>query len=438
MSTIFAPITSQISSAITVIRVSGADATKLLDVFSLGTKVKPRFVYYSDFIYEGRLIDKGLFTYFKGPYSFTGEDVIELNIHGSPAILKEFLKILSSLDGFCYADPGEFSKRAFLNGKIDLLQAEAINDLVKAETNLQSEQALKQLKGNVSKIYDNWRNNLIDMLAILEAYIDFPDDDIDLKIVDQITKKLSHMLFEITEFFDNNKAGCKVSNGIKIALIGKTNTGKSSLLNELAGRDVAIVSDIPGTTRDIIDIELDLNGIAVILSDTAGIRESSDVIEKIGIEKAIFTAINADLRILLLDGSLSLSKDDLLNTNIKEGDLVIINKSDILHKDNQMLIQKHNTISTKNKDGINELIDHLSKRIKSEFNWGKGYAISKERHVNEIDNIVKYLNRFDLDNDLILACENLRLAANCLSRITGKIDIEDILDKIFQEFCIGK
>ncbi|MBT4921714.1 MAG: tRNA uridine-5-carboxymethylaminomethyl(34) synthesis GTPase MnmE [Rickettsiales bacterium] len=440
MSTIFAPITSEIPSAVSVIRISGPDATQLLDVFSLGQKVKPRFAYYSDFIYEGQLIDNGLFIYFKGPYSFTGEDVIEFNLHGSPAILKEFLKILSSLDGFSFAAPGEFSKRAFLNGKMDLLQAEAVNDLVKAGTRLQSDQALKQLKGNVSVIYNTWRDNLINMLAILEAYIDFPDDDIELEIVDQITIKLNDMNAAISEFLNDNKAGCKISNGIKIALIGKTNAGKSSLLNELAGRDVAIVSDIAGTTRDVIDVELDLGGLAVILSDTAGIRESQDVIENIGIKKAIFTAQNADLRILLLDGGAILSEDDLTNENVKEGDLIIVNKEDILNKSNQDLIAKYklNTVSTKTKSGINELINLIQERIKSEFNWGKGYAISKERHINEIENIVKYLNRFDLTNDLILACENLRLAANCLSRITGKIDIEDILDKIFKEFCIGK
>ncbi len=440
MSTIFAPITSEISASVNIIRISGPDALKALELFSIQKKIIPRFAYHTDFIYQDNLIDNGLFIFFKGPNSFTGEDVVELNIHGSFVIMKEFLNALNTIDSFRYAENGEFSKRAFINGKIDLLQAEAINDLVKSDTKVKSQQALKQLKGDVSNIYENWRKSLIDNLAILEAYIDFPDDDIDEALVKTINSSISQMIYDIKEFIHNNKNGIKINNGINIALIGSTNAGKSSLINELSGRDIAIVSEHAGTTRDVIETELDLNGINVKISDTAGIRETENEIEKIGIAKAITTAANADLRILLIDGSVSIKQSDLTNNLINSDDIIVINKNDILHNNNYSLLENKNilSISVKNKGNIDKLIDKISLNIKTRFDWHKGFAISKERHLIEIETIANYLGRFEIGDDLVLACENLRLAATALARITGKIDIEEILDKIFKEFCIGK
>jgi len=440
MSTIFAPITSEISGSVNIIRISGPDALRALEKFSITKKIIPRFAYHTDFIYQDNLIDNGLFIYFKGPNSFTGEDIIEFNIHGSPVIMKEFMSILNTIDGFSYAKNGEFSKRAFINGKIDLLQAEAINDLVKSDTKLKSEQALSQLKGNVSDIYEKWRKDLIDNLAILEAYIDFPDDDIDEDLVKNINSSINQTLSDINTFLQNNKNGIKISNGINIALIGSTNAGKSSLINELAGRDVAIVSEHAGTTRDVIETELDINGLNVKISDTAGLRETENEIEKIGIERAITTAENADIRILLIDGSKAISNAELQNKNINDEDIIVLNKSDNLHQETKKWLNNNNliTISVKDKLNIDQLLESLTQKIKSKYDWNKGFAISKERHLIEIESIAKFLYRFDINDDLIIACENLRLAANALARITGKIDIEEILDKIFKEFCIGK
>ncbi|MBL6785044.1 MAG: tRNA uridine-5-carboxymethylaminomethyl(34) synthesis GTPase MnmE [Rickettsiales bacterium] len=440
MSTIFAPITSEISGSIIIIRISGPDAKKIFEIFSIKKNIKPRVSYHTDFIYQDEIIDNGIFTFFKGPFSFTGEDVIELSIHGSNVILNKFLNILTNLEGFRYAEAGEFSKRAFVNGKIDLLQAEAINDLVKSKTELQSKQALQQLKGNTSDIYNNWRNILIELLAIIEAYIDFPDDDIDQFLSEDINDKVDFIKNDIKIFLKSNEHGCKISEGIKVALIGQTNVGKSSLINELAGRDVAIVSDIAGTTRDVIDVNLDLKGIAVTISDTAGIRKTDDKIEKIGIDKAIITIDNSDLRILLIDGSQAYQEDIYLEQKLDNNDIIIFSKSDILLPANEEIIKKNNfhAISTKSKTGLDNLIETILINIKNKFNFDSGFAISKTRHINEINLILQHLDNFDINDDLIIACENLRLAAHALSRITGKIDIEDILDKIFQEFCIGK
>ena len=439
MSTIFAPITNDLKAAVSIIRISGPNATKIFDIFSINQKITARFVSYVDLKYQGKLIDKSLLTYFKAPNSFTGEDIVELNIHGSIFILNKILSILSNQEGFYYAKNGEFTKRAFLNNKLDLLQAEAINDLVNSTTELQKNQALNQLKGEISVIYDSWRDNLIEIIAILEAYIDFPDDDIDPKLVKDINQKIFNFISSITEFLESNKNGEKITNGFKVAIIGKINAGKSSLLNELAGRDIAITSDIAGTTRDVIDVHLDLNGIPIILSDTAGIREASDEIEKIGIERAKFTAKNADLRILILDSSKPIDLTDIKNYNLRETDLIVANKIDKIFDENKSIIkqQKFIEISVKEKKAVNQLINHISNKLKNSYQINN-YAISKQRHLDEINNILKYLTKFSLDDDLILAVENLRLAANAIGKITGKLDVEEILDKIFQKFCIGK
>jgi len=445
--TIFAPLTIKGFCSIYVIRISGTKTLKCLEKLGVVKKLKHRQATLCNLKNSsGETLDETILTYYKAPHSFTGEDICELNIHASNFIIKKVFEILSSIKGVRLAKAGEFSKRAFLNGKIDLIQAEAIVDLIASETELQHQQALKQLKGTTGKIYQNWRKQILDILSLLEAYINFPEEEIGKKIKDDIKHKVEKIKKEIKNNLKDNKVGEKIRDGLLITIMGEPNTGKSSLLNYLAKRDVAIVSSIAGTTRDVLEVSLDLNGIPAIIFDTAGIRESKDLIEIEGVKRALSKAQEADIKILLLSVE-QYKITAKIKKLIDQNTIILLNKTDLVNKAKLKEIVKELEkelktfiipVSIKNKSGIQKFINKLQQVSENIISPNINSIITRERHRNELKKSLKFLKDFSLDKPIELSAEDIRLTANCLGRITGSISTEEILDNIFSKFCIGK
>ena len=326
MKTICATITSPLRSSVTIIRISGSQTLKCLEKFGVKNQLTPQKSFFHKIIFDdgAELIDEAIITFFKAPRSFTGEDVAEISVHSSQYVLKKIFEKLLSIENVDLAGAGEFSKRAFLNGKIDLVQAEAIPDLIASETEAQHKQAILQLQGNLGKIYENWRHKIMEISAFIEALIDFPEDDLPTDIVDKINQEVVDLKSQISQHLNDNKVGQKIKNGLSLAIIGAPNSGKSSLMNFLAQSEVAIVSEIAGTTRDIIDTHLEIAGVPVIISDTAGIRLSADLIEQEGIKRALKKAQDADIKIYLVDALNPIIQKDLIDKNT----ILVFNKID--------------------------------------------------------------------------------------------------------------
>lgn len=437
MTTIFAPITADVNAPVALIRISGKESLQALESFSIEReKIKANYAHFREFKIAGHFHDNGLVTYFKAPHSFTGEDVLEFALHGSRVSVNEVLKVLNKIPNFRYAKAGEFSKQAFLNGKIDLVQAEGINDFIKSETALQLKQAQNFISGKSSDYFNNWRNKLIELLSLLEAYIDFPDEDLPESLVNESKKIVNRLKNEASDFIADNKYGERIRSGFKIAITGKPNIGKSTVLNKIAKREVAITSNIAGTTRDVIEVQLDFFGIPVVLFDTAGIREAQDEIEKIGISKAKEVVANADLVIKLIDfneiNEISVQKNK--NNNI----VYFVAKADLLSETQCKEIEGFNSLSTLSEQSLHGLITIIKERIKNEYHQKSYSLLCASRHLQEIENFYNNLARFNLNNDIIIATENIRNAVFALSNIIGNIDVEEVLDKIFSSFCIGK
>lgn len=433
MSTIFAPITSSIRAGVLVIRISGPNTSDCLQ--SLGFKGTPE---HQKTTFQrltnpknSELIDEALISFFQSPKSFTGEDVAEISIHASPFITKQVFEILSSQEDVRFAQAGEFSKRAFLNGKMDLVQAEAIPDLIAAETAAQHKQALRQLEGKLGDIYEDWRFRLIEISAMIEAAIDFPDEDLPTTITDQVEKNVKNLTIEIESHLNDEQVGQKIKQGLNLAIIGAPNVGKSSLINFLAQSEVAIVSEIAGTTRDIVETHLSIAGIPVKISDTAGIRESDDKIELEGIRRALKKASDADLKIFLIDASNPILRPDLIDDNT----IIVANKIDLAQADPSPEIIN---ISLSKQINTDELIKKLEEKIAELIPNQESPLITQERYRNSLKNAVMNLNDFSMNKNIELAAEDLRMTAREIGKITGKVDIENILDVIFSSFCIGK
>jgi len=371
-------------------------------------------------------------SFFAAPKSFTGEDVAEISIHASPFIAKQIFEILGALENCRFAAAGEFSKRAFLNGKLDLVQAEAIPDLIAAETAAQHKQALQQLSGKLGEIYEDWRLHLIEISALIEAAIDFPDDDLPQNICDKVEAEVKKLSGEIATHLDDKKIGQKIKDGLSLAIIGAPNVGKSSLINFLAQSEVAIVSEIAGTTRDVVETHLAIAGVPVKICDTAGLRETADKIESEGIRRALQKAAAADLKIFLIDAQNPIWRDDLIDENT----IVVVNKIDLVSE------QKNSAdflnISLTSKINTSQLIKKLEEKILKIIPAQNSPAITQERYRIALKNAVENLENFSLQKNIELAAEDLRLTAREIGKITGKIDIENILDVIFSRFCIGK
>lgn len=434
MTTIFAPINSITGSCVSTIRISGEKS--LLLAKKLGLKsIKAneiKFVKIKD-VQNDILIDEALISYFQAPNSFTGQDIIEISIHSSNFIYKKISEILLREKDVRIAQAGEFSQLAFLNNKLDLVQAEAIIDLIKSETELQHQQALKQLSGEGGKKYKNWRNKIIEILALIESFIDFPDEDLPQEIIDLANEKIQNLKSEISINLKNDK-GQKIKDGINLSIIGAPNVGKSTLLNYLAQSDVAIVSEIEGTTRDIININLDISGVAVKISDTAGIRQTNDLIEKEGIKRAFKNAHNSDLIIFIDDGS---NQIDFLKEFKNNKIIKVLNKIDLdnnSHKSDQFDV----AISLKKNVNLDSLFEKISQNIKELIPQNSEFFITQERYKSALKSALFSLEEFDLENNIEIAAENLRIAASEIAKITGEISVDDILDVIFSKFCIGK
>ena len=436
--TIFALATAPGKSGVAIIRISGSDSIACIKRLTIESIPEARKAVLRNLIHPDtkQLIDQAIIIVFPGPNSFTGEDIVELHIHGSRAVINIIIKLLSQFNNFRTANPGEFAKRAFLNGRMDLTAAEGLGDLIEAETSIQQQQAIRQMQGQLANIYDRWKQQLIHVLALIEAYLDFPEDDIPEHVIQEVYNEVTVLSKQINHHLDDQHRGEIIRRGIYVAILGAPNVGKSSLLNYLARRDVAIVSNIAGTTRDVIEVNLDLSGYPVTIADTAGIRESKDLIELEGIERALNRAENADIKIIMLAADDPNSLNEEITSIIDDNSLVLINKIDQRH--DAITLPQAIQISVNENIGLDDFIAKLSGLIAEKFSPAADPLITRERHRYHLNRCAEALSYFSLDKPLELACEDLRLAAYALGQIVGIIDVETILDEIFRNFCIGK
>ena len=431
-------------SGVAVIRLSGQDTSKVIQLLTGKEPPKPRVATLRKInkINTSELIDEGLILWFPGPESYTGEDMAEIQVHGSKAVVDALHSSLSDIKNCRLAEPGEFTKLAFQNGKINLLKAESIADLISSETEIQRQQAIKIMNGKSSDQFNFLREKLLKILSHVEAKIDFPEEDLPNNILDEIKNSSDEVINKIKKILNDQKVGERIREGFKIAILGPTNAGKSSLINHLSNRDVAIVSEIAGTTRDVIETHLNIDGYPVIISDTAGIRDSKDEIEKKGIKLSLNRAEEADLKLVVVDAK-SLDFTDVLKDLLDENAILVINKSDLLEKDIDPEIKKinHVLISIKENKNIEELILKIKNNLKNKFITSDDILITRERHRQHLQQCLDHLNNFNQKKeieDFDKAAEDLRLATRHLGMIVGKVDVEEILGSIFNDFCIGK
>lgn len=433
--TIFALSTGSYRSAIAVIRVSGPKAIETFRLLTSRKNFTPRHgmvVTLTDPVSLQTLDFRALASVYPGPASFTGEDTIEFNVHGGRAVIEGILRSLSQIPACRAAEPGEFTKRAFQNGKLDLTEAEAIADLIDAETEMQKMQAIGQAHGALFQLYSKWADTLSTVLAHQEADIEFPEDDLPCGLTLIHKPQIENLRNEIREHLDDNRRGERLRNGIRIAIIGAPNAGKSSLMNALARRNVAIVSAEAGTTRDVIEVHLDLGGYPVILADTAGLRETDNSIEAEGIRRAETAARDADLKIALFDGTLA-DKDAETMKLVDENTVIVFTKSDIAKKQTAEV-----QVSSSTGEGIDGLLKQITVAVAESFKSKTGPVLTRERHRAALVDTAAALDRCLVTVAPELAAEDLRLALRALGSITGRVHVEDLLDKIFRDFCIGK
>ena len=442
--TIYALSTGPGISGIAIVRVSGEDTKKVIKLLTNIELPKPRVATLRKInkINTSELIDEGIILWFPGPESYTGEDMAEFHIHGSKAVIDALHHSISKIENCRLAEAGEFTKLAFQNGKINLLKAESIADLISAETEIQRQQAIKIMNGNSADKFNELREKLLKILSHVEAKIDFPDEDLPVDILKNIKKISKEVILSIEKILDDQKVGERIREGFKIAIIGPTNAGKSSLLNHLSNRDVAIVSEIAGTTRDVIETHLNIDGYPVVVSDTAGIRDSKNEIEKKGIKLALDKAENADLKLIVIDAK-SIDFKGVLKELMDENAILVVNKSDLLKEDLNSEIKNYEyvLISVKNNLNLEDLILKIKNKLKNKFITSEDILITRERHRQHLVQSLNYLKNFEEKNaaeDFDKAAEDLRLATRHLGMIVGKVDVEEILGSIFNDFCIGK
>ena len=442
--TIYALSTGPGVSGVAIIRISGAEAAKVIKSLTGREIPKPRVATLRKInnINTSELIDEGIIIWFPAPESYTGEDMAEIHVHGGKAVILTVQKEISKIKNCRLAEPGEFTKLAFQNGKINLLKAESIADLISAETEIQRLQAVKIMKGKSSEKFNELREKLLKILSFVEAKIDFPEEDIPEENLKKIKQDSSDALKEINKILNDQKIGEIIREGFKIAIVGPTNAGKSSLLNNLSNREVAIVSEIAGTTRDVVETHLNIDGYPVIISDTAGIRVSKDEIEKKGIKLSLKKAENADLKLVVVDAK-SIDLSGFLNDLLKNDAILVINKSDLLKEklDPEILKLNHVLISLKDNLNIDLLISKIKNSLKSQLISEEDILITRERHRQHLEQCADHLKNFLDKNDkkdFDKAAEDLRLATRHLGMIVGKVDVEELLGSIFNDFCIGK
>jgi tRNA modification GTPase len=438
--TIFALASAPGRAGVAVFRVSGPDAARAMtDLCAPNMLPVPRTASLRA-IHNPKtneIMDRALIFHFPGPDSFTGEDVVELHTHGGRAVINAVTDCLAALPGFRLAEPGEFTRRAFENGRMDLTEAEAVADLVHAETEAQRRQALRQLEGALGKLYDGWRERLSRALAYMEAAIDFADEELPADMIGKQSDELRTLRASISLHLSDNHRGERVRDGFSIAIVGPPNAGKSSLLNALARRDAAIVSPQAGTTRDVVEVQLDIGGYAVMLADTAGLRESANVIESEGIRRARARAEQADLTILLFDGCVWPQRDATTDAMGGEKTIAVVNKTDLI-REKQQSGPNFLFVSARDGDGIDSLLEKLKQEISHRVGDSAAPPLTRARHRAALEECGGHLDRALTAAMADMRAEDVRLAMRALGRITGLVDVEDLLDIIFQDFCIGK
>lgn len=443
--TIFALATAAGRAAVAVVRVSGPATLSAVEALT-GKPPKARLAGLRTLRHRGVDIDEALVLRFEGPASYTGEDSAEFHVHGGRAVVEALLSALSEL-GARLAEPGEFTRRAFENGKLDLAQAEGVGDLIDAETEGQRRQALGQLGGALSQRYDRWRDLLVQSLAMLEAAVDFPDEDLPEEVAERARPALRILSDELDAALADVSRGRRVRDGFSIALVGAPNAGKSTLLNGLVERDAAIVTDTPGTTRDVIEVPLVLGGYKVLVADTAGIRETVDAIEAEGVRRARAWAEEADLRLWVVDG-FHVKHTVKLEETIRPGDWLILNKADIADGSELVAAEAHWAgeglkvvrLSARSGEAVDELRAALAGHVADTLSGAEFPAATRLRHAERLTEARAYLARAlsDIGLEVELAAEDVRLAARALEKITGRVDPEDVLGRVFSSFCIGK
>jgi tRNA modification GTPase len=393
---------------------------------------------------SGEPIDQAMVLWFAAPPSFTGEDVLELQVHGGRAVLGALMDAMSEIPGLRPAEPGEFTRRAFLNGRLDLTAAEGLADLIAAETRAQARQALHQLDGALGRLYESWRRRLLGALARLEAEIDFaPEEDVPEGMLEAVRPEVSRLSAEIAAHLSDGDRGERLRAGLTVAVVGPPNAGKSSLVNRLARRDVAIVMPLPGTTRDVLEVQLDLGGYPVTLLDTAGLRDSVDPVEAEGVRRARSRAAHADVRLVMFDGATWPALDRTTLAMIDEFTVIVVNKCDLAVLPARVSVGGRAAlpVSCLTGEGSAALLDTLTERATRLLPAGNEPLLTRARHRVAVQAVADALARFSsasAHTELALLAEDLRLATRALGGVTGRLAVEDVLDGIFAEFCIGK
>jgi tRNA modification GTPase len=450
--TIFALSTAPGRAGIAVIRVSGSDAGGVLDSVTGRPRPDPRRAVRRRLCVPrtGEKIDDGLVIWFPGPASATGEDLAEFHVHGGRAVIAALQGALASCKGVRMAEPGEFTRRAFLNGKVDLTQAEAVDDIVTADTEEQRRQAVRQLEGDLGRTYEAWRRELVSAQAWMEALIDFSEEDLPDGVAAQAFEVVDRLITEMSRHLEGAWRGERLRDGVRVVIAGAPNVGKSSLLNRLARREAAIVSNIAGTTRDVVEVNLDLGGYPVIVSDTAGLRSSGDVVEREGVRRAVRTIAESDIRIAMYDGVCWPVRDENTDDHVDGNTMVVVNKIDLVARRQEFVDHRDGgrvyAISAQTGDGIADLEAELAARVRNAMTGVGTLGPTRERHREAVARALGTLKGLMATRDgetkfaesPELVAEDLRVAAKEIGRVVGRVDVEDILDVVFREFCIGK
>ena len=448
--TIFALSSGAGTAGVAVIRLSGPSSKPALSLLTdgdvpLARKAALRTLKDPE---TSAVLDQALVLVFEAPASFTGEDIVELHLHGGRAVVEGVLSALLEIDGLRPAEPGEFSRRAFENGKLDLTEAEGLNDLIHAQTAAQRDQALRQMDGDLRQLYDGWRAELLGYLGHLEADIDFPDEDLPKGVSGTVLPKILSLNKNITQHIVEGRRGRMLRNGFRLTVLGEPNAGKSTLVNALAKSDVAIVSDEAGTTRDVIEVQLDLGGFPVRLIDTAGLRDSESSVEQEGVRRAIVRAEEADLKLVLVRADEWPVIPDGMKAWLDQDSLLVISQTDRAAAE-KMFHVKHQqdfgtagavSISVKTGDGMTELFSKIEHIVRERMALQDTPVLTRMRHQKALEETVDHLIRFEANAgmDAVLAAEDVRMAVRALGRITGRVSVEDMLDIVFADFCIGK
>lgn len=442
--TIVALATASGRSGVAIIRISGAVAKHIPAWLGVPTCPAPRHATLASLHHPetSHLIDQALLLYFPAPHSFTGEDVLEIQCHGSRVVIRTLIEAIIQHPQCRMAEAGEFSKRALLHGKMNLIEVEGLADLIDAQTTAQYRQALNLMQGTVAQNYESLRSDIVYSMAMMEAYIDFPEEEIPPSVVEESRQHILSICARITGLLADGRHAQIVRDGMRVVIIGAPNAGKSSLLNALAKQDVAIVSDQAGTTRDSIDVHLELGGFAVTLTDTAGLRETSESIEQEGIRRTHIKASQADLKLALFDIISYPKLDNQTLELIDENTLIVLTKYDQIETDfKPQPIATHTplSVSIHQPETIQTLIATLTQTIHERITLSESPMITRERHREALEQSLFHLKRYlDAPLELELQAEELRLAASSIAKITGQILVDDILDVVFSRFCIGK